>query len=245
MKSILAILRKELNGFFPSLIGYVVIGFFLLIMGLVVWIFPDSNVLDLGYADLQPLFVLGPYILMLLVPSITMGLLAEERKLGTLELLLTSAIKPIQVVWGKYLASLVIMILTLLLTSGYYVAIYYLANPTGNVDTAAILGSYVGLFCLAASFAGIGILASSLTKNQIVAFLLGVLGCFILYQGFDAWSTLQAWKSYALWISQCGFLYHYESLSRGVIDSRAIVYFMSVNILLVAVTSRILLSYQR
>jgi ABC-2 type transport system permease protein len=240
----LAILQKELNGFFGSLIAYVIIGFFLLIIGLWMWFFPETNVLDAGYADLQSLFRLGPYVFMFLVPAITMGLLAEERKSGTLEILLTSPITPLQLILGKYLASLVIIVCTLLLTTIYYFSIAYLANPSGNIDTAAVVGSYLGLMLLAATFAGIGIAASSLTESQIIAFLVGVLGCFLLYQGFDAWSTLQTWKSYALLIAQFGLLYHYEALSRGVIDSRDLIYFMSVIVILIAGT-RFFLSYKR
>jgi ABC-2 type transport system permease protein len=240
----LAILKKELNVFFSSLSAYVIIGFFLLIMGFFTWFFPDTNVFDMGYAELQMLFGFGPYILMLLVPAITMGSLAEERKIGTLETLLTSGITPIQLVLGKYMATLVIVVLTLLSTSIYYVTIYVLAYPTGNVDTAAILGSYVGLVLLAATFASIGMFASSLTQSQIVAFLLGTLGCFWLYQGFEAWSTLQTWKSYALLISQCGLLTHYENISRGVIDSRDVIYFVSVSLLFIIATS-VLLSEKR
>jgi ABC-2 type transport system permease protein len=181
---------------------------------------------------------------MFLVPAITMGLLAEERKSGTLEILLTSPITPLQLILGKYLASLVIIACTLLLTTIYYFSIAYLANPSGNIDTAAVVGSYLGLMLLAATFAGIGIAASSLTQSQIIAFLVGVLGCFLLYQGFDAWSTLQTWKSYALLIAQFGLLYHYEALSRGVIDSRDLIYFISVIVILIAGT-RFFLSYKR
>ncbi len=240
----LAILQKELRGFFSSLIAYVIIGFFLLVMGLWMWFFPDTNVLDIGYADLRPLFGLGPYILMFLVPAITMGLLAEEHKMGTLEILLTSPITPLQIVLGKYLASLVIIGLTLVLTSIYYLSLYYLSNPPGNIDTAAVIGSYLGLILLSATFAAIGIAASSLTQSQIVAFLVGVLACFLLYQGFDAWSTLKTWKSYAMLIAQAGLLVHYEALSRGVIDSRDLVYFVSMITLLITITT-LFLSYKR
>jgi ABC-2 type transport system permease protein len=240
----LAILQKELKGFFSSLIAYVIIGFFLLIIGLWMWFFPETNVLDTGYADLQPLFRLGPYVFMFLVPAITMGSLAEERKSGTLEILLTSPITPLQLILGKYLASLVIIGCILSLTTLYYFSIAYLADPSGNIDTAAVVGSYLGLMLLAATFAGIGIAASSLTQSQIIAFLVGVLGCFLLYQGFDAWSTLKTWKSYALLIAQCGLLYHYEALGRGVIDSRDLIYFMSVIVILIAAT-RLFTSYKR
>lgn len=240
----LAVLQKELNAFFSSLMAYVIIGFFLILMSLWMWVFPETNVMDAGYADLQPLFRLGPYVLMFLVPAITMRLLAEEQKTGTLEVLLTSSLTPTQIIVGKYLASLVIIFATLLLTSIYYFSIHYLASPTGNIDTAAVLGSYTGLMMLAAVFAAIGLGASALTDSQIIAFLLGALLCFLLYQGFDAWTTLKTWKSYSLLIAQLGMLYHYEALSRGVIDSRDILYFVSAITILLSATS-LVLSYKR
>ena len=240
----LAILQKELIGFFSAFMAYVIIGFFLLVISLWMWVFPDTNVLDIGYADLQPLFGFGPYVLMFLVPAITMSLLAEERKLGTLEVLLTSAITPTQLVLGKYLASLTMILITLLLTSSYYISIYYLASPTGNIDTAAVIGSYLGLMLLAATFASIGLGASAITESQVIAFLVGVLLCFLLYQGFDAWSTLKTWKPYSLLLAQAGLLYHYEAVSRGVIDSRDLIYFFSLITLLLTANS-LFLSYKR
>lgn len=240
----LAILQKELNAFFSSLMAYVIMGFFLILMSLWMWVFAETNVMDAGYADLQPLFRLGPYVLMLLVPAITMRLLAEERKIGTLEVLLTSPLTPTQLILGKYLASLIIILATLLLTSVYYFSIYQLASPTGNIDTAAILGSYMGLLLLAAIFAAIGLGASALTESQLIAFLLGVLLCFLSYQGFDAWATLQTWKSYSLVLAQLGMRYHYEALSRGVVDSRDVCYFFSGIIILLSATS-LLLSHKR
>lgn len=238
----LTIFQKELNAFFSSLMAYVIVGFFLILMGLLLWVFPETNVIDKGYADLQPFFRLGPYVLMFFIPAITMGLLAEEKKIGTLEVLLASPLPPVQIILGKYLASLMIIFITLLLTSTYYFCIYYLASPLGNIDTAAILGSYLGLIMLAAVFAAIGLGTSVLTKSQIIAFLLATLLCFLLYHGIDAWTTLQTWKSYSLVIAQLGLYYHYEALSRGVIDLRDICYFLSVIIVLLA-TARIALNY--
>ncbi len=149
------IFKKELHAYFNSLMAYVIIGFFLLLMGLWVWVFPASNVLDSSYADLSSLFRVAPYIFMFLAPAITMGLLSEEFKLGTLELLLTSPLTTAQIIIGKYLAGLAIIALTLLLTSIYGVSIYYLASPVGNIDVAALIGSYVGLFLCSAVFVAI------------------------------------------------------------------------------------------
>ena len=208
------------------------------------WVFPETNVIDGGYADLQTLFYLGPYLFMLLVPAITMHALAEERKVGTLEMLLTTPLSPTQIILGKYLASLTIVGLLLLFTTPYYFSIYYLGSPPGNIDTAAVVGSYIGLLLLAAVFAAVGLWASSLTERQLIAFLLGALLCFLLYQGFDAWTTLQTWKSYSLLLAQLGIQYHYEALSRGVIDSRDLLYFFSTISLLLFATG-LVLRYKR
>jgi len=235
-----AIFRKELNAFFTSLMAYVIIGFFLLLMGLWIWIFPETNVLDGGYADMQTFFRFGPYIFMFLVPAITMHSLAEEKSTGTLEILLTTPLSITQLILGKYLASLAIIVLILLFTTPYYFSIYQLASPSGNIDTAAVVGAYMGLILLAAVFSAIGLLASSLTERQIVAFLLGVLLCFLLYQGFDAWTTLQTWKSYSLLIAQLGIHYHYEALSRGVIDTRDLLYFASMTMIFIFATGLVL-----
>jgi ABC-2 type transport system permease protein len=232
-----AIFRKELHAFFNSLIAYVIIGFFLILTGLWVWVFPETNVLDGGYADLSSLFRLAPYVLMFLAPAITMGLLSEELKMGTLELLLTSPLTTIQIILGKYLASLVIIASILLFTSIYAISIYYLASPMGNIDIAGLIGSYIGLMLLSAVFLGIGLVASSFTQSQIVAFLIGTFFCFLLYQGFDAWTTLKTWEKYSLFISQLGILYHYESLSRGVIDLRDVLYFCSFSMLSILITN--------
>ena len=170
-----AIFQKELNAFFSSLMAYVIIGFFLILMSLWMWIFPETNVMDADYADLQPLFRLGPYVLMFLVPAITMRLLAEERKMGTLEVLLTSLAYPNpDLSWVSTWPAWSSSWRPCYLTSIYYFSIYQLASPTGNIDTAAILGSYMGLLLLAAVFAAIGLGASALTESQLIAFLLGV-----------------------------------------------------------------------
>jgi ABC-2 type transport system permease protein len=220
--------------------AYAIIGFFLLLMGLWMWVLPETNVLDGGYADMQVLFRFSPYIFMFLVPAITMHSLAEEQSVGTLEILLTTPLSLTQIILGKYFASLIIILLTLLFTSTYYFSVYQLGNPPGNIDTAAVVGGYIGMMLLAAVFAAIGLFASSLTQRQIVAFLLGVLTCFLLYQGFDAWTTLQTWKSYSLLIAQLGIHYHYEALSRGVIDTRDLLYFASMTMAFLFATGWVL-----
>lgn len=236
----LSLLQKELNAFFSSLMAYVIIGFFLLLMGLLLWIFPGTNILDEGYADLQTFFRLGPYLFILLVPAITMSLLAEEKKMGTLEVLLTTPLSPMQIILGKYLASLVIISLILLLTSPYYISVYYLGSPPGNIDAASAIGSYLGLLLLTAVFAAVGLFTSSLTEHQLIAFLLGVLLCFLLYQGLEAWTMLQTWKSYSLSLAQLGVQHHYEALSRGVVDTRNLLYFFTLISLLLQATRLVL-----
>ncbi len=208
------------------------------------WIFPETNVMDGGYADMQTLFRFSPYMFMFLIPAITMHTFAEEKRMGTLELLLTTPLTIPQLIGGKYLASMVILLLTLVLTSVYYFSVYHLASPLGNMDTAAVLGSYMGLMMLAAVFVAIGLLASSLTERQIIAFLLGVLLCFLLYEAFDAWTTLQTWKSYSLLLTQLGIRYHYDALSRGVIDSRDLLYFAGTAMILLWTTG-LVLHYKR
>ena len=222
------ILVKEFNGFLNSLIAYIVIGVFLTAMGLLIWVFPDTAVLDYGYADLDTLFYLGPYVFIFLVPAITMKSFAEEKKLGTLELLLTKPLTDWQIILGKWLASFALVIVALIPTMIYYFSISRLGNPPGNIDTPGVIGSYLGLALLGGVFCSVGILASSLTTNQIVAFILAAFGCFILYSGFDSLSSMITGGSRSLWIKQLGILYHYESMSKGLVDSRDLVYFFSV-----------------
>lgn len=222
------IFAKEVNSFLNSLIAYVVIAVFLTGMGLLMWVFPDTNVLDYGYADMETLFRLGPYVFMFLIPAITMRLLAEERKGGTLELLLTRPLSVVQIIGGKYLAGFFLVIFTLLPTLVYYFSISYLGNPAGNIDTAGVMGSYIGLGLLGAVFTAIGLFASSITENQIVAFILAVFMCFLLFSGFSSLASINVWGGFSLLLEQLGILYHYNTLSKGLIDLRDVVYFVSV-----------------
>lgn len=222
------VFRKELNSFLNSLIAYVVIGFFLAAIGLLVWIFPETSVLDSEYAGLDTLFALGPYVFVFLIPAITMRSFSEETKLGTLELLLTKPLSDWDVVLGKFFASFVLVALALVPTLLYYYTVSRLGNPQGNLDSSGIAGSYIGLLLLAGIFCAAGILSSSLTGNQIVAFVLASFICFFLYTGFDSISTLPVVSEFALSIQSIGILSHYESLSKGLIDSRDVVYFLSL-----------------
>ena len=223
----LTILQKEFNAFLNSPVAYVVMGVFLIATGLFVWVFPDSSVLDYGYADLQTLFNLAPWIFLFLIPALTMRTFAEEKKAGTIELLLTRPLTDGQIIGGKYLACLLLALLALVPTLLYYYSVYQLGSPAGNIDSAATVGSYLGLALLAAVFAAIGILASALTRDQIIAFLLAVVGCFLVYSGFDSLASVLQGSS-AYYVSQLGIAAHYRDLSKGLIDSRDLIYFFSV-----------------
>lgn len=230
------VFSREVNSFLNSLIAYVVIAVFLTGIGLLMWVFPETNVLDYGYADMETLFSLGPYVLMFLIPAITMRLFAEERKSGTLELLLTRPLSEVQIIGGKYLAALFLVAFTLLPTLVYFFSVYALGNPAGNVDSAGVLGSYVGLLLLGAAFASIGLMASSLTENQIISFIVAVFLCFFFYTGFSSLAAIDVWGRYSLFLEQLGMISHYTSLSKGLLDSRDVVYFLSVIFLFLLLT---------
>jgi ABC-2 type transport system permease protein len=234
------IIVKEFNGFLNSLIAYVVIGVFLTGMGLLMWVFPETSVLEYGFADMDTLFSLGPYVFIFLIPAITMRSFAEERKAGTMELLLTKPLTDWDIILGKFLASFLLVLVALAPTVIYYFSIHALGNPVGNIDTPGVIGSYIGLTLLGGVFCSVGIVASSITTNQIVSFILAAFLCFILFTGFDSLAALNVWSANTLMIKQFGILYHYESLSKGLIDSRDILYFVSVGALMLVVTKTIL-----
>lgn len=236
------ILKKEINSFLNSLIAYIVITVFLTGIGLLTWVFPETNVLDYGYASMATLFNLSPYVLMFLIPAISMRTFAEEKKTGTIELLLTKPVTDIQIIAGKYLGCLLIVLFALIPTLIYYFSIYYLGNPVGNIDTAGVAGSYIGLFLLGAVFCSIGILASSLTENQIIAFIIAAFLCFIFFSGFSSFASLITSGEYANQVEQLGILYHYNSLSKGLIDSRNLVYFFSIIVTMLLGTHLIMAS---
>lgn len=240
----LQVLSKEFSSFLNSLIAYVVIGVFLMVMGLLMWVFPDTSVLEYGYADMETLFLLGPYVFIFLVPAITMRSFAEEKKAGTMELLFTKPLRDWDIILGKFLASFLLVLFALIPTLVYYYSIYALGNPTGNLDTPGIIGSYIGLSMLAGVFCAVGIFASCITLNQIVSFIVAAFICFLLFSGFESISTLSFWSANALTLKQFGILSHYESMSRGLIDTRDIIYFLSVIFLMLSLTKLILGSRQ-
>jgi ABC-2 type transport system permease protein len=240
----LQVFSKEFNSFLNSLIAYIVIGVFLTAVGLLMWVFPDTAVLDYGYADMDTLFLLGPYVFIFLVPAITMRSFAEEKKAGTIELLLTKPVSDWDIILGKFFANFCLVLFALAPTLLYYYSIYMLGNPPGNIDTPGIIGSYVGIAFLAAIFCSIGIFASSITSNQIVAFILAAFLCFLTFLGFDSISLLDFWSSNSLAVKQLGILYHYDSMRKGLIDTRDIIYFLSVTFLVLSITKLILGSRQ-
>ncbi|MEY4203123.1 MAG: hypothetical protein RL013_826 [Bacteroidota bacterium] len=220
---------KEINAFFASLIGYVVIGTFLVIMGLLMWVFPEFSILDGNYASLDTLFGIAPMVFMFLIPAVTMRSLAEEKQSGTIELLVTRPVTDWQIVGGKFMAAFVLVVIALLPTWLYYFSVWQLGAPQGNIDFGGTMGSFIGLLFLAGAFVSIGIFASSLTNNQIVAFVLATFLCFFVYLAFDYLSRLPIFfgKTDDI-IQSLGIDYHYNSISRGSLDTRDIIYFLSV-----------------
>ena len=236
----LSIFQKEINTFFSSLIGYITIGTFLAILGLMMWVFPDTNLLDYNYATLDQLFDLGPLIFMFLIPAITMRTFSEEQQTGTIELLATKPLTDWQIVLGKFFAAWLLVGFAILPTLLYYYTIHQLGAPVGNLDAGAIAGSYIGFLLLGGAFVSIGLFSSSLTNNQIVAFILATFVCFLFYYGFFFFSKLPIFVGkFDNAVQMIGIDYHYTSISRGVIDSRDVIYFLSliISFLVLTVTS--------
>ncbi|MFK7832692.1 MAG: gliding motility-associated ABC transporter permease subunit GldF [Winogradskyella sp.] len=224
----LAILKKEINTFFASPIGYLVIGVFLLLNGLSLWVFKgEFNILDNGLASLSPFFLLAPWILIFLVPAVTMRSFSDEKKQGTLELLVTKPISHFQIVLGKYLGAFVLIIIALIPTFLYVYTVSQLGNPEGNLDMGSTIGSYFGLLFLIAAYTAIGVFASTLSDNQIVAFIIAVFICFFFYFGFEGLSNYTLFDN-LVYLENLGMSAHYNSMSRGVIDTRDLVYFISI-----------------
>lgn len=224
-----ALLKKELQLFLSSLMGLMVIVVFLTINGLLLFVFPSPfNIFDYGFAGVEPFFQLAPFVFLFLIPAISMRSFAEERKIGTMEGLLSRPLTDLQIILAKYGAILILLFLALLPCLTYIYAVSALASPVGNVDMAAFWGAYMGLLLLGASFASISLFMSSLTDNQIVAFILSVLVCAFFYMGFDLIASMGFLGKFDLIISYLGIQAHYVSLSRGVLDLRDILYYLSL-----------------
>lgn len=222
-----SIALREIKSFFGSPIGYLVIGLFLLLNGLFLWVFDgEYNILQSGFADLSPFFTLSPWILVFLIPAVTMRSFSDEKKQGTIELLLTKPLSIWQIVNGKFLGSLSLIIIALIPTLVYVYVISSLGMPEGNIDMGSTMGSYFGLLFLIGAYTSIGIFTSTLSENQIVAFLLSVFLCFLFYFGFEGISTYA--KGFEDSVARIGMDYHFKSMARGVLDTRDILYFISV-----------------
>jgi ABC-2 type transport system permease protein len=229
--------KKEIYGFFSSLTGYIVIAVFLIITGLILWILPgENNLFENAYASLELFFLLAPWLFLFLVPALTMRLIAEEKRLGTIEYLLTQPITNLQFILGKYLAGLSLVFLALMPTLIYVLSVFFLGQPVGVMDLGATIGSYIGLFFLAAIYVAIGVFCSSLTDNQIIAFILAAIISFTFYLGFDALATLFGQGASSQIIAYMGINYHYISISKGLLNFSDLVYFLSVIFLFIYLT---------
>jgi len=235
------LLKKEISSFLNSLTGYIVIIVFLLINGLFLWVFPSAfNILDYGYAGIDGLFMLGPFVFLFLIPAITMRSFADEKKSGTIELLFTKPLTDLKIILAKYFAGLFLVVFSLLPTLIYYISVYKLGLQPGNIDSGGTWGSYTGLLLLGAAFTAIGLFCSSITDNQIVSFILSIVICGFLYIGFDFISSLEFFGQAGVLIKSLGLSAHYSSISRGVIDTRDIIYFLSVIAFFIMLTRFIL-----
>ena len=230
-----SIVLRESKSFFGSPIGYLVIAIFLLINGLFLWVFEgEYNILKTGFADMTPFFTLAPWILIFLIPAVTMRSFSDEKKQGTLELLLTKPLPIWQIVNGKFLGALLLIVMAIIPTFIYVWTIYGLGMPEGNIDMGSTIGSYFGLLFLISAYSAIGIFTSTLSDNQIVAFIISVFLCFFLYFGFEGLATVT--PNISNFISALGMQDHYKSMSRGVLDTRDIVYFVSITVAFLSFT---------
>jgi ABC-2 type transport system permease protein len=224
-----SLLRKEIADFLSSLIGYLVMAVFLVAVSLFMWVFPiEMNVLNSGYANLDALFVLGPWVFLFLCPAVTMRLFAEENRTGTMELLLTKPLSDWQIILSKFFAGWFLTIITLIPTLLFYYSVYHLGATEGNIDSGGTWGSYIGLLFLAGAYVSVGLFASSLSNNQIVAFIFAVFMCFILFIGLESASGIFGIESIETVLVKLGINSHYMSMSRGVIDTRDVIYFVSL-----------------
>ncbi len=224
-----AIFRKEVQVFFNSLTGYVVVGVFLTLLGLIMWVFEDYSILNYNYATLDQLFTVAPMIFLFLIPAVCMRSFSEERQMGTIETLFTKPVGEWDIVLAKFFSALFLVFVALIPTVIYYYSVWQLGSPQGNIDSGEVVGSYIGLFFLSAIFISISLMASVISDNQIVAFLVAALLCFLAYWGFQFVSSMSVFVGRADHVLQkMGIDYHYRSISRGAVDSRDVVYFMSM-----------------
>lgn len=232
-----AIFKREVQSFFTSPIGYLIVGLFLLLNGLFLWVFKgDFNIFDYGFADLGNLFLLAPWIFIFLVPAITMKSFSEERKVGTLELLLIKPISIWKLVLGKFWGAFLLCIIAVIPTIIYVFAISNLGITEGNFDLGVVLGSYFGLLFLIGAYTSIGLFSSTLSDNQIVSFIIGILMCFLLFNGFDAISSLFSDGEAQQFVQGIGSRSHFDSIARGIVDTRDLLYFISLTLFFLYLT---------
>ncbi|MEO6348741.1 MAG: gliding motility-associated ABC transporter permease subunit GldF [Aquaticitalea sp.] len=232
----LAILKKEINSFFASPIGYLVIAVFLLLNGLFLWLFKgDFNILDNGFAELSSFFLLSPWILIFLIPAVTMRSFSDEKKQGTMELLLTKPISTLQIVLGKYFGAFILILIALVPTLLYVFTVSKLGATEGNLDVGSTMGSYFGLLFLVAAYTSIGIFSSTLSDNQIVAFIIAIFICFFFYFGFEGLSNYKIFGD-TLYLEKLGMSYHFQSMGRGILDTRDMLYFISITVFFIILT---------
>lgn len=232
----LSIYLKEIRSFLSSLIAIIVIVVFLIANGLYIWVFKETNILDYGYANIDPLFELAPIIFIFLISAITMRSFSEEKKTGTFETLTTKPISDMAIILGKFFAAITVVLFSILPTLLYYYTVKELALPKGNLDTGAIMGSYLGLIFLAAGYVSIGIFSSIITDNQIVSFIISMFLCFFIYLSFDYLNSFSLFKSNYFSVEWLGINFHYRNISRGVVDTRNIIYFLSLIIIFISLT---------
>lgn len=230
----LAIFKREIKSFFTSPIGYLVIGFFLVLNGLFLWVFRGQfNLFEYGFADLSNFFLLSPWVLLFLIPAVTMKSFSEEKKLGTLELLFIKPVSLLHTVLGKFFGSALLAVIAILPTLLYTYSISELGTTVGNVDLGMIMGSYFGLLFLICSYTAIGLFSSTLSESQIVSFILGVVICFLMFYGFEGLSSLIQQGELAIWVKDLGMKAHFENVARGILDTRDMVYFLSLTLFFV------------
>ncbi len=233
----LTIFKREIQSFFTSPIGYLVIGLFLVLIGLFLWVFKGSfNIFDYGFADLGNFFLLAPWVFLFLIPAITMKSFSEEKKLGTLELLFIKPISLWETVLGKFFGTLVLALIAVVPTLLYVYSISQLGATQGNLDSGLVMGSYFGLFFLMGCYTAMGLFASTLSDNQIVAFILGIAICFSAYYGFEALSTLFEDGNTVFFVQGLGMKAHAEGIARGVLDTRNLIYFVALTLFFLYLT---------
>ena len=232
---------KEINSFFGTLIGFIVIGVFLIFSGLIMWVVSSTSVFEYSYANMDSFFFLAPVLFIFLIPAITMRSFAEESQQKTLELLFTKPVTDRQIILGKYFANLTLVLIAILPTIIYYISLYRLGAPVGNIDSGAVFGSYIGLIFLAGVFVAVGMFSSALTNNQVIAFIVAIVISVVLQWGFYVVGKLPVfWGVWDDFIQKFGIDYHYSSISKGLIDTRDILYFISVIIIFLLITQYVI-----